>query len=160
MKNIFLLILTVLLIISIGFNIKFNNEINAYNNVILASNQELVSNNSEKIEIENVFKFNEINYVVSSAKYSPATPWCWHIHEDGQLLYVVSGYGFYQEENEKVKKIKKGDIIYTKPGVKSWHGSTQDDDLVIITISPYSEHVVKILEPVNKVYYDDINEEG
>ena len=160
MKNIFLLILTILLIISIIFNIKFNNEINTYKTMVLVSNQQLTTNEYEKIEIEKIFKFDKINYIVSSIKYYAATPWCWHIHEDGQLLYVVSGYGFYQEENEKVKKIKKGDIIYTKPGVKSWHGSTQDDDLVIITISPYSEHVVKILEPVNKVYYDDINEEG
>ena len=43
----------------------------------------------------------------------------WHIHPDAnQLMYVVSGQGYYQEEGKPVRLIKAGDYVMTPANVK------------------------------------------
>jgi quercetin dioxygenase-like cupin family protein len=48
----------------------------------------------------------------------------WHIHPKGQLLVVTDGEGLIQEWGKPVQRIKKGDVIWTPPGVKHWHGAS------------------------------------
>ena len=54
----------------------------------------------------------------------------WHIHHaktgGGQILIVVFGEGYYQEEGKPVRKIKAGDVVVIPPNVKHWHGATKD----------------------------------
>ncbi len=47
----------------------------------------------------------------------------WHTHPKGQLLIVTDGSGLIQQWGEPIKVIKKGDVIWTPPGVKHWHGA-------------------------------------
>ena len=47
----------------------------------------------------------------------------WHTHPKGQLLIVTEGKGLIQEWGKSVRKIQKGDVIWTPPGVKHWHGA-------------------------------------
>jgi quercetin dioxygenase-like cupin family protein len=53
----------------------------------------------------------------------------WHTHPLGQTLIVKEGMGYVQQEGQKVQTIKKGDVIWTPPGVKHWHGATRDSIL-------------------------------
>lgn len=78
------------------------------------------------------------------------------IHPKGQILYVTGGNGYYQEENGPLRKIKAGDLIVTKPNIKSWHGSTKDSQLELIAISNYSDKMIDWLEPVNTEEYNSI----
>src|SRR5690348_11080321 len=47
----------------------------------------------------------------------------WHTHPKGQLLIVTEGSGLIQQWGEPIQVIKKGDVIWTPPGVKHWHGA-------------------------------------
>ena len=47
----------------------------------------------------------------------------WHTHPKGQLLIVSEGSGLIQEWGKPVRKIQKGDVVWTPPGVKHWHGA-------------------------------------
>ena len=54
----------------------------------------------------------------------------WHIHHakegGGQMLIVVYGNGWYQEEGKEARKLKAGDIVNIPANVKHWHGATKD----------------------------------
>jgi quercetin dioxygenase-like cupin family protein len=48
----------------------------------------------------------------------------WHSHPRGQLLVVTEGTGLIQEWGKPVRKMQKGDVIWTSPNVKHWHGAS------------------------------------
>lgn len=69
----------------------------------------------------------DINVGVGNVSFEPGTRNNWHIHHDGfQLLLVTAGEGWYQEEGQEARRLKVGDVIVTKDGVKHWHGATKD----------------------------------
>jgi mannose-6-phosphate isomerase-like protein (cupin superfamily) len=48
----------------------------------------------------------------------------WHTHPLGQILIVTAGTGWVQQERGEKQEIRPGDVIWTPPGVKYWHGAT------------------------------------
>ncbi len=48
----------------------------------------------------------------------------WHTHPLGQTLIVTAGKGWAQQEGGARVEINPGDVIWTPPGVKHWHGAT------------------------------------
>jgi len=59
----------------------------------------------------------------------------WHIHEGGQVLYVMSGRGRVQSEGGEVVELEAGDFVVADPGEKHWHGATPDSDMAHISIA-------------------------
>jgi quercetin dioxygenase-like cupin family protein len=59
----------------------------------------------------------------------------WHTHPGGQTLIVTSGTGWVQEWGGEKREIKPGDVIWTPPGVKHWHGATAIDEMSHIAIT-------------------------
>jgi quercetin dioxygenase-like cupin family protein len=59
----------------------------------------------------------------------------WHTHPAGQTLVVMSGTGWVQEEGGVKRQIKAGDVIWTPPGVKHWHGATDQEAMSHIAIT-------------------------
>ena len=58
------------------------------------------------------------------------------IHPDAdQVLLILDGEGFYQEEGKPKRLIKRGDVINTPANVKHWHGATQDSKLVHLSVT-------------------------
>lgn len=57
-------------------------------------------------------------------RFEPGARSAWHTHPAGQILIVTSGTGWVQEEGGQKREIKPGDVIWTPPGVKHWHGAT------------------------------------
>jgi quercetin dioxygenase-like cupin family protein len=53
----------------------------------------------------------------------------WHTHPLGQTLVVQKGVGRVQEWGGKVLTIKEGDVIWTPPGIKHWHGAGPDGEM-------------------------------
>jgi len=47
----------------------------------------------------------------------------WHTHPLGQTLIVTAGAGFVQRWGGVREIIRAGDIVWTPPGVKHWHGA-------------------------------------
>ena len=56
--------------------------------------------------------------------FAPAARSAWHTHPAGQVLIVTAGSGYVQEEGGQKREIKPGDVIWTPPGVKHWHGAS------------------------------------
>jgi quercetin dioxygenase-like cupin family protein len=71
--------------------------------------------------------------------FTPGARTAWHTHPAGQTLIVTSGIGWVQEWNGGRREIKAGDVVWTPPGVKHWHGATSTNGMAHIAIQ---EHVV------------------
>src|SRR5437764_13892666 len=69
------------------------------------------------------------NLAAASVTFQPSARSAWHVHPRGQLLVVTDGEGLAQKWGEPVQKIRKGDVIWTPPGVKHWHGASPNSTL-------------------------------
>ena len=67
--------------------------------------------------------------------FEPGARSAWHTHPAGQVLIVTSGTGWVQEEGGVKREIKPGDVIWTPPGVKHWHGGTATNGMSHIAIT-------------------------
>src|SRR3954454_13806360 len=67
--------------------------------------------------------------------FAPGARSAWHTHPAGQFLIVTSGTGWLQEEGAQKREIKPGDVIWTPPGVKHWHGATAANAMSHIAIT-------------------------
>jgi quercetin dioxygenase-like cupin family protein len=67
--------------------------------------------------------------------FEPGARSAWHTHPAGQVLIVTSGTGWVQEEGRQKREIKPGDVIWTPPGVKHWHGATASTSMSHIAIT-------------------------
>ena len=56
--------------------------------------------------------------------FEPGARSAWHTHPAGQLLIITSGTGWVQEWNGRKREVKPGDVVWTPPGVKHWHGAS------------------------------------
>jgi quercetin dioxygenase-like cupin family protein len=78
----------------------------------------------------------ESNAAGGHVEFAPDSRSAWHTHPAGQTLIVTSGTGWVQQEGEEKIAIKPGDVIYTPPGVKHWHGATATNSMTHIAITP------------------------
>ena len=62
--------------------------------------------------------------VAASVAFEPGARTHWHSHPLGQTLIVTSGVGLVQQEGGPAQEIRAGDVVWTPPGVKHWHGAT------------------------------------
>lgn len=95
------------------------------------------------------------NSMITNFCFSPGSRNFWHYHPNAeQTLLVLDGEGYYQEEGEAKRVIKKGDVIVSKADVHHWNGATPDKVLVCMTVTEHSldGHVVQ-LRPVTDEEY-------
>lgn len=59
----------------------------------------------------------------AAVTFEPSARSAWHTHPAGQLLVVTAGVGRIQQVGGPVQEIRPGDVIWTPPGVKHWHGA-------------------------------------
>lgn len=75
--------------------------------------------------VDRLFEANEQTSTTGAmVTFAPGARSAWHTHPAGQTLVVTAGTGWVQEEGGKKHEIKAGDVIWTPPGVKHWHGAT------------------------------------
>jgi quercetin dioxygenase-like cupin family protein len=78
----------------------------------------------------------------------------WHTHPAGQTLFVLSGTGWVQEWGGVKHEIRAGDVVWTPPGVKHWHGGTDTQAMTHLAIQGHvAGKVVEWLEPVSDAQY-------
>ncbi|MEM7347552.1 MAG: cupin domain-containing protein, partial [Chloroflexota bacterium] len=58
----------------------------------------------------------------------------WHEHPGEQILYVVEGEGRVGDETEEFS-IYPGDLIYTGPGERHWHGAAPGKSMTHISVT-------------------------
>ncbi len=67
--------------------------------------------------------------------FAPGGRTDWHTHPLGQTLIVTTGAGWVQQKGGEKQEIKLGDVVWTPPGVKHWHGATATDRLTHIALT-------------------------
>lgn len=67
--------------------------------------------------------------------FAPGARSAWHTHPAGQMLVVTAGTGWVQEEGGEKRQIKAGDVVWTPPGVKHWHGATTESSMTHIALT-------------------------
>jgi quercetin dioxygenase-like cupin family protein len=67
--------------------------------------------------------------------FEPGARSAWHTHPLGQILIVTAGTGWVQQEGGEKQEIKPGDVVWTPPGVKHWHGATATDGMAHMAIT-------------------------
>ena len=70
-----------------------------------------------------------------AVQFAPGARSDWHSHPGGQLLYVVSGTGLVQIENQSTISISPGDVVYAPPGERHWHGASPDSPMQHLSLT-------------------------
>ena len=87
------------------------------------------------VRVEMLFPTHDPSRVSAAAvTFEPGARTAWHTHPAGQTLVVVTGSGWVQQEGGEKKAIRAGDVVWTPPGVKHWHGATAAESMTHIAI--------------------------
>jgi len=79
------------------------------------------------------------NTQLASVTYGQGARTKWHYHPAGQILIVVSGTAYYQEEGKPKQVLSKGDVAKCLPGVHHWHGASPEGEVKLMAINPHME---------------------
>jgi quercetin dioxygenase-like cupin family protein len=72
---------------------------------------------------------------VSRIRHEPGAHTIWHVHKGGQVIYVESGRGLIQKWGGEIQEMRPGDIVYSAPGEKHWHGAAPGSPLTFVATS-------------------------
>ena len=90
----------------------------------------------------------------ATVTFEPGARTAWHTHPLGQTLIIVSGTGWVQREGGPVEEVKPGDVVWFSPGLKHWHGATQQNAMTHIAIQEaLGGETVDWLEKVTDAQY-------
>ena len=90
----------------------------------------------------------------ASVTFQPGARSAWHTHPLGQTLIVTAGTGWIQQEGGDKREIRAGDVIWTPPGIKHWHGATPTSTLSHLAIHEAQDGTpVTWLEHVSEAQY-------
>lgn len=59
----------------------------------------------------------------SSVHFTPGARTAWHIHPNGQTIYIIEGVGLCQRRGGPIEVIQSGDRVFFEPGEDHWHGA-------------------------------------
>jgi len=76
-----------------------------------------------------------IDYNVATAAFAAGAKLDWHLHPAGQQLLIVDGIGYYQERDQPVRIVRKGDVVKCTPGIEHWHAATPDHGVTYLAIT-------------------------
>lgn len=95
-----------------------------------------VENFTGSVGVEPLFQANEPSrFAGARVTFAPGARTAWHSHPLGQTLIVTAGIGYVQQEGGEKQEIRVGDVVWTPPGVKHWHGATTRDRLTHIALT-------------------------
>lgn len=86
--------------------------------------------------------------------FEPGARSAWHSHPAGQTLVVTAGTGWVQQWGGQKQVIRQGDVIWTPPGVKHWHGATATQEMTHLALQEnVNGKVVDWMEHVSEPQY-------
>jgi quercetin dioxygenase-like cupin family protein len=71
---------------------------------------------------------------IASVTFEPGARTAWHSHPLGQTLIVAAGSGRVQNWDSAIQEIRPGDVVWSPPGEKHWHGATPTTAMTHISI--------------------------
>lgn len=107
------------------------------------------------VRVEPLFAATESSRAAgASVSFEPGARSAWHTHPRGQVLLVTAGVGRVQQWGGPVEEIRQGDVVWTPPGVKHWHGAAPDSPMTHTAIQEHLDgKVVEWLEKVSDEQY-------
>ncbi|MCA9514908.1 MAG: cupin domain-containing protein [Myxococcales bacterium] len=90
----------------------------------------------------------------ASVSFAPGARTAWHSHPAGQTLVITDGTGWVQAWGGERVRVHAGDVVWTPPGVKHWHGATAGEGMRHIALQEAVDgRVVDWMEPVTDAQY-------
>jgi quercetin dioxygenase-like cupin family protein len=91
-----------------------------------------------EVSVKPLFDVNDARTFSSAeVSFTPCARTAWHTHPGGQTLIVTDGNGWVQEWGGEKQRIAEGDVIWTPPGIKHWHGGTAETAMTHIAIQTF-----------------------
>ena len=88
----------------------------------------------------------------------------WHYHPNAtQVLMVLSGEAYYQEEGKPKQLLRKGDVVTTAPNVRHWNGATPwsaAECMTVSEIAPGEQHAVQLHKVTDEEFASPITYEN
>jgi quercetin dioxygenase-like cupin family protein len=95
------------------------------------------------------------NILVGNVYFEAGARSNWHMHPAGQILIITDGEGYHQIDGQPRQTMKKGDVVKCPPGVRHWHGASENSSLSQMYIIPNTEKgIVEWQEPVTDDQYN------
>lgn len=95
------------------------------------------------------------DFSAASVAFEPGARTAWHSHPAGQTLVVTEGAGWVQTEGGERRRIEPGDVVWTPPGVRHWHGATRSTAMTHLALqSAVDGQVVDWQAHVDDATYD------
>jgi quercetin dioxygenase-like cupin family protein len=86
--------------------------------------------------------------------FEPGARSAWHSHPLGQTLVVTAGVGRVQSWGGVVHELRPGDVVWTPPNVKHWHGASPTNAMTHMAISEQMEGAAVVwMERVTDAQY-------
>ena len=99
------------------------------------SRQAPAENFTGSVRVEPLFQANDPARAVGArVTFEPGARTGWHSHPLGQTLIVTAGVGRVQRWGDPVEEIRQGDVVWTPPGQKHWHGASANTAMTHIAI--------------------------
>jgi quercetin dioxygenase-like cupin family protein len=113
------------------------------------------ANFTGSVSVEPLFPVNAPSRTSgASVTFEPGARSAWHSHPLGQTLIVTAGTGWVQQEGSERQEIRAGDVVWTPPNVKHWHGATPTTPITHIAIQEALDgKVVEWMEKVSDEQY-------
>ena len=93
---------------------------------------------------------------ISNVTFEPGARTAWHSHPLGQTLIVTAGSGFVQSWGKPIEKIQPGDVVWSEPGEKHWHGAAPTTAMTHISIVEWENNKsADWMEHVSDEQYQD-----
>jgi quercetin dioxygenase-like cupin family protein len=94
------------------------------------------------------------NSAIGNVVFEPGTRNNWHSHPGGQILIVTDGTGYYQEKDQPIRLLNKGDVVTIAPDLVHWHGASPNSEFTHIAISTNTQKgIVEWLDAVTDEEY-------
>ena len=99
------------------------------------------------VRIEPLFQPNGIQRAVGAyVTFEPCARTDWHTHPHGQILIVTFGCGLVQAAGGPIEQIRSGDVVWTPPAEKHWHGATPTTAMTHVAIAEGVDWLEKVTD--------------
>ena len=71
--------------------------------------------------------------------FTPGARTAWHIHPNGQTIYVTAGIGLAQGRGGPIDVIRPGDRVSFAPGEHHWHGASPKRSMTHLSLVEVDE---------------------
>jgi quercetin dioxygenase-like cupin family protein len=75
----------------------------------------------------------------ASVHFTPGACTAWHVHPNGQTIFVTEGIGRCQRAGGEVEVIRPGDRVFFEPGENHWHGAAPNRFMTHIAMQQADE---------------------